>query len=72
MAPLTTYRITSTSPPRPTGRSGVREPRENEPPAQMLPAVNLPVVFTTYGALSAGTNAPAGEYSDIVIAIVTF
>jgi len=45
---------------------------KNEPPAQIAAGVNLPVVFTTYGALSAGTNAPAGEYSDIVIAIVTF
>ena len=45
---------------------------ENEPPAQIAAGVNLPVVFTTYGALSAGTNVPAGEYTDIVIAIVTF
>jgi spore coat protein U-like protein len=50
-----------------TGAAG-----KNQPPAQIAAGVGAPVVFTTYGALSAGTNVPAGEYADIVIAIVTF
>jgi spore coat protein U-like protein len=50
-----------------TGAAG-----KNQPPAQLAAGVSAPVIFTTYGALSAGTNAPAGEYTDIVIAIVTF
>ena len=45
---------------------------KNQPPAQIAAGMSAPVVFTTYGALSAGTNVPAGEYTDIVIAIVTF
>ncbi len=45
---------------------------KSQPPAQIAAGIGAPVVFTTYGALSPGTNVPAGEYSDIIIAIVTF
>jgi len=50
-----------------TGAAG-----KNQPPAQIAAGISAPVVFTTYGALSPGTNVPAGEYTDIVIAVVTF
>jgi len=45
---------------------------KNQPSAQIAAGVSAPIIFTTYGALSAGTNVPAGEYTDIVIAVVTF
>jgi spore coat protein U-like protein len=50
-----------------TGSAG-----RNEPPAQMAAGLSAPIIFTTYGALSAGTNVPAGEYTDVVVAVVTF
>ena len=45
---------------------------KNQPLAQIAPGVSVPIIFTTYGSLPAGTNVPAGEYTDIVVAIVTF
>lgn len=45
---------------------------KNQPPAQIAAGVGAPVIFTAYGALSAGTNVPAGEYTDIIMAVVTF
>jgi len=44
----------------------------NEPLTQIAPSVGAPLTFTTYGSLPSGTNAPAGNYLDIVTAIVTF
>ncbi len=45
---------------------------KNEPLAQIAAGVSVPIIFTAYGSLPAGTNVPAGEYTDIVVAIVTF
>jgi spore coat protein U-like protein len=50
-----------------TGAAG-----KNQPSVQIAAGVKAPIIFTTYGALSAGTNVPAGEYTDVVIAVVTF
>ena len=50
-----------------TGAAG-----KNQPMAQIASGVNVPVVFTTYGSLPAGTNVPVGDYTDIVVAVVTF
>jgi spore coat protein U-like protein len=50
-----------------TGAAG-----KHEPLAQIAAGVSVPIIFTTYGSLPAGTNVPAGEYTDIVVAIVTF
>jgi spore coat protein U-like protein len=50
-----------------TGAAG-----KSQPSAQIAAGVSAPIIFTTYGALSAGTNVPAGEYTDVVIAVVTF
>jgi spore coat protein U-like protein len=50
-----------------TGAAG-----RSEPLAQIAAGVGVPIIFTTYGSLPAGTNVPAGEYIDIVVAIVTF
>jgi spore coat protein U-like protein len=50
-----------------TGAAG-----RSEPSAQIAAGVGVPLIFTTYGSLPAGTNVPAGEYTDIVVAIVTF
>jgi len=44
----------------------------NEPPAQTSTSVNTALTFTTYGSLPAGTDVPAGAYSDTVTATVTF
>lgn len=44
----------------------------NEPAAQVSASVNTPLTFTTYGSLPAGTDVPAGGYSDTVIATVSF
>jgi len=44
----------------------------SEPPAQVAAAWSTPITFITYASLPAGTNVPAGEYSDVVTATVTF
>jgi spore coat protein U-like protein len=43
-----------------------------EPAAQTSVSVLTPLTFVTYGSLPAGTNVPAGSYSDTVIATVTY
>lgn len=50
-----------------TGTVGINEPA---PQASVSNAV--PLVFTTYGAILAGVNVPAGSYTDTVTATVTF
>jgi spore coat protein U-like protein len=50
-----------------TGAAG-----KSQPPAQIAAGAGAPVVFTAYGALSGGTNVPAGEYTDVIMAVVTF
>ena len=45
---------------------------KNQPSAQIAAGVGVPIIFTTYGSLPAGPNVPPGEYTDIVVAIVTF
>jgi spore coat protein U-like protein len=51
---------------------GVGTVGTNEPAAQTSLSVLIPLTFTTYGSLPAGTNVPAGSYSDTVIATVTY
>lgn len=42
------------------------------PAAQTAASVGTALSFTTYGSLPAGADVPAGDYSDSVIATVTF
>jgi len=51
---------------------GVGTVGTNEPVAQTSTSVLVPLTFITYGSLPAGTNVPAGSYSDTVIATVTY
>ncbi|WP_458071125.1 Csu type fimbrial protein [Rhodanobacter sp. BL-MT-08] len=43
-----------------------------EPSAQTSISVNTALVFTTYGSLPAGTDVPAGNYTDTVTASLVF
>jgi spore coat protein U-like protein len=44
----------------------------NQPVAQTSLSVNTPLSFVTYGSLPAGTDVPAGSYSDTVTATVSY
>ncbi len=44
----------------------------NQPASQTSASVNTPLTFVTYGALPAGTDVPAGSYTDSVVATVTY
>jgi spore coat protein U-like protein len=44
----------------------------SEPVNQTSISVNTPLVFTTYGSLPAGTDVPAGNYTDTVTATLVF
>jgi spore coat protein U-like protein len=44
----------------------------NTPPSQTSASVNTALTFTTYGSLPAGSDVPAGNYSDTVVATVTY
>lgn len=44
----------------------------NEPSAQTSVSVNTPLTFTTYGSIAAGVDVPAGNYSDTVVATVSY
>lgn len=44
----------------------------NRPASQTSASVNTPLTFVTYGSLPAGTDVPAGSYTDSVVATVTY
>lgn len=44
----------------------------NRPASQTAASANTALTFPTYGSLPAGTDVPAGNYTDSVIATVTF
>jgi spore coat protein U-like protein len=44
----------------------------NRPASQTSASVGTPLAFVTYGSLPAGTDVPAGSYTDSVVATVTY